>query len=170
MNIKNLTDEEIISLYQSGEIKVKDLVDNGICPTCFDNKYDAVIYGNKDDKMLYVDDLFECFLDARPKAIGHTIISTKKHFKDTTELDDDTCMKAYLLAKKIMVAIKKVYKPESVYICSMCDGPANHFHIQLIPRYSDEKRGSKNFVKPRQDFIKDDKRIKELIEEIKNNI
>ena len=31
----------------------------------------------------------------------------------------------------------------------------NHFHIQLIPRYDYEKRGSKNFVKPRSDYVED---------------
>ena len=49
-----------------------------------------------------------------------------------------------------MNIIKQVYGSESVYLCTMCDGPMNHFHIQLIPRYSYEKRGSKNFVKERK--------------------
>ena len=168
MDISHLTDEEIIEKYLNKEIKIRDLVDSGICPTCFDKNHNSVIYGNKDDKMLYEDDLFECFLDARPKALAHTIISTKKHFKDTTELDDETCIKAYLFAKKVMIAIKEVYKPESVYICSMCDGPANHFHIQLIPRYSNENRGSKNFVKPRQEF--NNEKIDDLREAIKKAV
>jgi hypothetical protein len=34
----------------------------------------------------------------------------------------------------------------------MCDGPNNHYHIQLIPRYSHEKRGSGNFVKMRKAY------------------
>jgi diadenosine tetraphosphate (Ap4A) HIT family hydrolase len=37
----------------------------------------------------------------------------------------------------------------------MCDGPMNHFHVQLIPRYSYEKRGSKNFVKERMEYVED---------------
>ena len=37
----------------------------------------------------------------------------------------------------------------------MCDGPNNHYHIQLIPRYSHEKRGSNNFVKERHSYIYD---------------
>ena len=48
----------------------------------------------------------------------------------------------------------------------MCDGPMNHFHIQLIPRYEFEKRGSKNFVKPRFEYIED----KSKIDEIRNRI
>ena len=38
----------------------------------------------------------------------------------------------------------------------------NHFHIQLIPRYSYEKRGSQNFVKERKEYIEDKQKILEL--------
>ena len=44
----------------------------------------------------------------------------------------------------------------------MCDIPINHFHFQLIPRYSDEKRGSKNFVKPRKEYVKNENKINEI--------
>jgi diadenosine tetraphosphate (Ap4A) HIT family hydrolase len=44
----------------------------------------------------------------------------------------------------------------------MCDGPMNHFHVQLIPRYSYEKRGSKNFIKERIEYKEDKEKIKTL--------
>jgi diadenosine tetraphosphate (Ap4A) HIT family hydrolase len=44
----------------------------------------------------------------------------------------------------------------------MRDGPMNHFHIQLIPRYASGKRGSKNFVKPRQEYKEGKEKIKTL--------
>ena len=46
----------------------------------------------------------------------------------------------------------------------MCDGPMNHFHVQLIPRHSFEKRESDNFVKPRFDYIEDKEKISKLRE------
>ena len=61
---------------------------------------------------------------------------------------------------------KEVYKCERVYMCSMCDGPNNHYHIQLIPRYSLELRGSKNFTKERHSYVYDDfkfNKVKEMI-------
>jgi diadenosine tetraphosphate (Ap4A) HIT family hydrolase len=61
-----------------------------------------------------------------------------------------------------MRALKEVYGAESVYLCTMCDGPMNHFHVQLIPRYEYEKRGSKNFVKPRQEYVEDKEKIKAM--------
>lgn len=53
-------------------------------------------------------------------------------------------------------------------MCTMCDGLNNHYHVQLIPRYSFEKRGSGNFVKQRKSYVFDQKkfnRVKILINE-----
>ena len=101
-----------------------------------------------------------------PRADGHTIISTKKHYKDMMEIPNDLCSKIFIFAKNMMNILKNVYHSESVYLCTMCDGPMNHFHIQLIPRYNFEKRGSSNFVKPRKEYVKD----KEKVQEIRNLI
>ena len=49
----------------------------------------------------------------------------------------------------------------------MCDGPMNHFHVQLIPRYSFEKRGLKNFVKSRLEYREDKDKLQKLIELMK---
>ena len=71
------------------------------------------------------------------------------------------------IAAYLMNVIKEIYSAESVYLCTMCDGPMNHFHIQLIPRYSFEKRGSKNFVKERKEYIEDTEKIKKMRELLK---
>ncbi len=162
MNLKELSNEELKKLVLNKKVEVKDIVDSGICPTCFDRENDHVLYGDTKDKMIYEDDYFECFLVGNPRAEGHTAISTKKHFKDMTEIDNETCTKIYLLAKKLMIILKETYKSESVYLCTMCDGPMNHFHVQLIPRYSFENRGSKNFVKPRSEYKEDKEKLEEL--------
>lgn len=84
------------------------------------------------------------------------------------EIDDVTCKEIFVLAKTIMNYLKEVYNSESVYLCTMCDGPMNHFHVQLIPRYSFEKRGVKNFVKPRFEYKEDGKKLLELRNKLKN--
>ena len=78
------------------------------------------------------------------------------------EIDDETCKEIFILAKKLMNIIKEVYSAESVYLCTMCDGPMNHFHLQLITRYEYEKRGSKNFVKPRMEYTEDKEKLLQL--------
>ena len=144
------------------------LTDKGICPTCYDKEHNHCIYGDNKDKILYESDLFECFLINSPRAEGHTVISSKKHYKDMMEIPDDLCKEIFVFAKKVMNVIKKVYSAESVYLCTMCDGPMNHFHIQLIPRYSFEKRGSKNFVKERTVYKEDIEKILKIRELLKN--
>ena len=161
-DLKKYTDEEIVELIKEGKVKLADIVDSGICPTCFDRRNNYALYGDPKDKMIYEDDKYECFLIGNPRSNGHAAISTKKHYKDMMEIDDETCTEIFILAKKLMNVIKEIYNAESVYLCTMCDGPMNHFHIQLIPRYDFEKRGSINFTKPRFEYVEDKEKIKSL--------
>lgn len=165
-NLKEYCNEEIVKLFKEGIIGIKDIVDSAICPTCFDENNNHILYGDNSDKMLYEDEDIECFLVGNPRSNGHTAISSKIHFKDMMEIPDELCIKVFVFAKRMMNILKDVYGSESVYLCTMCDGPMNHFHIQLIPRYSNEQRGSKNFVKPRFNYVED----KEKIEEIRKRI
>jgi histidine triad (HIT) family protein len=170
MELKQLSNDEIKKLILEKKISIADIVDAGICPTCFDKENNNILYGKKEDKMIYEDDDFECFLVGNPRANGHIAISTKTHYKDMMEINDEICTKIFLLAKRIMNLTKKIYEAESVYLCTMCDGPMNHFHIQLIPRYSFEKRGSKNFIKPRFEYVEDKEKINKLREKLNYNI
>lgn len=106
-------------------------------------------------------------LIGNPRSHGHAIISTKKHFKDMMEIDDELCKRVFVLAKKMMNIIREVYEAESIYLCTMCDGPMNHFHVQLIPRYDYEKRGSKNFVKERFEYVHDDEKVELIRKRVK---
>ena len=143
-------------------VTVEMLVDTGICPTCYDRSHNHVLYGDPAEKTLYENDLFTCVLIGAPRAPGHCAIISKEHFKDMTAIPDDLCAAVYVFAKKAMNALKTVYGAESVYLCTMCDGPMNHFHVQLIPRFASEKRGSKNFVKPRQGYVHEPEKVEAL--------
>ncbi len=148
------------------------LIDKGICPTCYDREHNHCLYGNNENKMLYKNELFECFLVGNPRAAGHTIISSQKHYKDMTEIPDDLCKEIFIFTKRMMKILKEVYSAKSVYLCTMCDGMMNHFHIQLIPRYDFEKRGSRNFVKERTEYVEDKEKIlkiRDLLTNYNNN-
>ena len=166
-DLKKYSKEELIKLIKENKITFVDFTDSGICPTCFDRENNSILYGDNKDKIIYEDEDIECFLVGNPRANGHTAISSKKHYKDMMDIDDELCKKVFTFAKKMMNIIKEVYGSESVYLCTMCDGPMNHFHIQLIPRYSNEKRGSKNFVKPRFNYVEDKEKLERLRELIK---
>ena len=169
MNLKGLDNDEIIKLLEENKIEVKDFIDSSICPTCFDKENNNIIYGNKKDVMLYEDNDIECFLISNPRSNGHIVISSIVHYKDMMEIPDELCEKVFVFAKLMMNIIKNVYDCESVYLCTMCDGPINHFHIQLIPRYKDEKRGSCNFVKERKEYKEDKDKIIKMRELLSKN-
>lgn len=143
-----------------------ELTDMGICPTCLNRKYSGALYGDNTNKLLYEDKDIECFFVGNPRAKGHMCISTIEHYHDLSEAPDSINEKIFRFVKQFMIIIKEEYKCERVYLCSMCDGPMNHYHVQLIPRYSDEKRGSKNFVKPRAEYVFDEQRFNAVREKI----
>ena len=150
------TTEELLKLSPA------QLVDLGICPTCFDRKNGGALYGDNSDKLLYRDEDLECFLVGNPRAEGHACISSGLHFHDLSEAPDALNEKMIRFAGELMRAIQAVYGCERVYLCTMCDGPNNHYHLQLIPRYAHEKRGSGNFVKPRQSYRRDEAKVAAL--------
>lgn len=141
-----MTKEELLKL-SPGE-----LTDLGICPTCFNRENGGKLYGDNTDKLLYMDEDIECFFVGNPRADGHMCISTIEHYHDMSEAPDTLNEKIIRFAKQFMKIICEVFGCERVYMCTMCDGPNNHYHIQLIPRYANEKRGSRNFVKERKAY------------------
>ena len=144
------------------KLSAGELVDLGICPTCFNRKHNGAIFGDNSDKLLYEDQEIECFFVGNPRADGHMCISTIEHYHDMSEVPDFINEKIIRFAKQFMIILKEVY------LCTMCDGPNNHYHIQLIPRYSYEKRGSKNFIKERHNYVYDEikfNKVKSLINE-----
>ena len=143
------------------------LTDQGICPTCYDREHDHVLFGDQTDKLLYANEQFEVLLVDRPRAAGHTVIISKAHYKDMMAIPDKLCRDVFTFAKRAMNVLKQVYGAESVYLCTMCDGPMNHFHVQLIPRYADEKRGSRNFVKERKAYTPEPDKIAMLRQMLK---
>ncbi len=150
-----------------------ELTDMGVCPTCFDRATGGALYGDDTFLKTYEDDEIECLFVPNPRAKGHMMISTKEHFHDMAEASDEINEKIVRFAKAYMNIIKEVFGCVRVYLCTMADGPMNHYHVQLIPRYENEPRGSTNFTKPRQKYEFDETKFKQVREKIqlyaKNN-
>ena len=151
--------EELLKLSPS------ELTDLGICPTCFNRETGGALYGDNTDKLVYSDEEIECFFVGNPRAVGHMCISAVEHYHDMSEAPDAINEKIVRFAKRLMKILCRVYSCERVYLCTMCDGLNNHYHVQLIPRYPDEKRGSTNFVKPRGAYVYDKEKL-ELVKEL----
>lgn len=151
--------EEILEMLK---LKPGQLTDAGICPTCLNRFTNGAVYGDDTLLKFYEDEDIECLFESRPRASGHLLISTKKHYHDKSEAPAKLNEKISRFEAELMRIITKVYGCVRVYGCTMCDGPANHYHTQLIPRYPEEERGSDNFVKPRSSYVYDPEKFKQV--------
>ena len=157
-------DEETKTKYKG--LSAKELTDLGICPTCFDRQTGRSVFGD-DSKLKFFEDAdIECMFISNPRAVGHLISTPKEHYHDMADAPDKINEKIIRFTKKLMNVEKNLFGCERVYLCTMSDGPMNHYHVQLIPRYKEEERGSKNFVKPRREYVFD----QEKFETIKNEM
>ena len=91
---------------------------------------------------LYEDDDFRVILDIEPASKGHALILPKEHYANLYELDDELASKALVLAKKMITKLTDVLGCEGYNILQN-NGPAAgqtvfHFHMHLIPRYTDD--------------------------------
>ena len=129
--------------------KVDGLKKAGICPTCKNFKTGG-IYPSIGDQVFYEDDLVICFLETYPRNPGHTIVLVKPHYEDISELPVLIATKVFKTIHAAINTLKSVLGAEKLYLCTMCDGPKNHLHFQLIPRLTgDNIQGSYLFVKDR---------------------
>ena len=90
-----------------------------------------------------------CFLEEYPRTAAHTIILTKEHYEDISEMPIEVGTAVMEAATHVINKIKKVLGAEKVYMCTMCDDGRNHLHFQLIPRYAENVIGSKLFTSER---------------------
>lgn len=86
---------------------------------------------------VYEDDLVMAFLDMDPINEGHVLLVPKAHYLDADEMPDELLDRIMLVSKKIVAAIKEVYKPDGYSV--MQNGGAfndiGHYHMHIFPRY-----------------------------------
>ena len=103
---------------------------------------------------IYEDEDFNVILDASPATKGHALILPKEHYANMFEIDDDILAKAAKLAKKIMTHEKEILGCDG-YNLVLNNGEAAgqtvfHFHMHLIPRYSDNNESKLINWKPNE--------------------
>lgn len=89
---------------------------------------------------VYEDDYLRAIMDASPANKGHVIILPKAHAANIFEFEEAYIKKAFVLAKKIAIALKKLLNCDGVNILQNNGEAAGqtvfHFHVHVIPRYS----------------------------------
>ena len=91
---------------------------------------------------VYEDEYLRAIMDAAPANKGHIIILPKSHAANIYELEDEYVSRAFVLAKKLAVALKKLTGCDGVNILQNNGGAAGqtvfHFHVHVIPRFKDD--------------------------------
>lgn len=128
-------------------MRVAALNEKGICYQCEELATGRVL----GPQSLVLDDTdVRVALAADPRAPGHSIVVWKPHVQDFTALDDEAVTRLFTVSRDVAKALRAALSGvERVYQVSMCDGPLNHLHVQLIPRYSGAPIGSQRLVDAR---------------------
>lgn len=144
MYVKQLSNNEKKVLNERFQ-RIKELQEKGICFSCYDFSTGDIF--PDEGLVFYEDEKVRCLFEKYPRATGQTIIVSKDHYEDISEMPLE--LGTYIL--KISDAIIKLHKEiigaEKVYMCTICDGKRNHLHFQLFPRLKGEPIGYKNFVR-----------------------
>ena len=100
-----------------------------------------IIKGEIPSKKIYEDDKVLVFLDINPNTNGHMLMIPKTHYKDIKDIDMDTL--TYMISKIKEVIIPTIEEKLNCkgFSLSQNNGiveEVKHFHIHIIPRYSDD--------------------------------
>ena len=91
---------------------------------------------------VYEDEYLRAIMDAAPANKGHIIILPKSHAANIYELEDEYVSRAFVLAKKLAVALKKLKGCDGVNILQNNGEAAGqtvfHFHVHVIPRFKND--------------------------------
>ena len=96
------------------------------------------IVNDVNSKKVYDDENFIGILDIHPRADGHTIIISKKHFRNLLDLPVSLGNELLEAIKKISLKLIKDKKAEGINVISNNEKIAGqlvfHTHVHIIPR------------------------------------
>lgn len=94
---------------------------------------------------LYEDEEFRVILDLGPANKGHALVLPKAHYENLYDLPDEMAAHAMILAKKIATKMKGILNCDGYNLVQNNGEAAGqtvfHFHMHLIPRYTDDHAG-----------------------------
>ena len=107
-------DENDEILLQERRRKIKEYQDKGICFSC-ENFITGDIFTD-DGLIIYEDDLIRCQFEKFPRAVGQTIIVSKQHYEDISEMPLDLGTHILRISNDIIKLHKKIIGAEKVYM------------------------------------------------------
>ncbi len=96
-----------------------------------------IIKGEIPSKTIYEDDKVLVILDVNPRGNGHSLIIPRKHYKDLYDIDNETLIHIFSVAKKIGDMLEDKLHCNGITLeqnNGICQ-EVKHFHLHVIPRY-----------------------------------
>jgi histidine triad (HIT) family protein len=91
---------------------------------------------------VYEDSYTLAFLDINPVSDGHTLVITKKHYKNIMEIPDDELSKLIISVGKVSKAVEKAMNADGINIIQNNNTAAGqavpHIHFHIIPRHDSD--------------------------------
>lgn len=123
---------------------------------------------NKED-IIYENKNFIAFLDAYPPTKAYTLLATKQHMEDITELSKKEYINLQNILFDISQTIKKTFNPKRICILQS-GGLLSHLHFHIIPVYGEVFNNFMDILlkKTILELSKEERKIISL--KIKNNL
>lgn len=93
--------------------------------------------------IVYEDDLVISFLDITQATAGHTLVATKKPYKDLLEIEPDVLSHLILVTQKIAKAVYTVFQADGINLLNNNGETAGqtvfHYHMHILPRHKNDE-------------------------------
>lgn len=101
-----------------------------------------IMAGEIPSRTLYEDEWFKVIMDVQPATKGHALIVPKNHYDNLYSLGEEETKELLPLAQKMAGKMKERLNCEGLNLVqnngAVANQTVNHFHLHLIPRYSDD--------------------------------
>lgn len=97
-----------------------------------------IVDGEIPSYKIYEDENVIAILDISQATKGHTLVISKKHYKNLYDIDDKLAGDIFRVVPKIANAIKNAFNPIGLNVLINTEKPLQtvfHFHLHIIPRY-----------------------------------
>lgn len=97
-----------------------------------------IVSGEIPSYKIYEDENVIALLDISQATKGHTLVISKKHYKNLYDINEEVAGDIFKVVPKIANAIKKAFNPIGLNVIINTEKPLQtvfHFHLHIIPRY-----------------------------------
>ncbi|XFA98418.1 HIT family protein [Candidatus Izemoplasma sp. B36] len=97
-----------------------------------------IVNGEVPSYKIYEDENVMAILDISQATKGHTLVLSKKHYKNLYDIDEKLAGDIFRVVPKIANAIKDAFNPIGLNVLVNTEKPLQavfHFHLHIIPRY-----------------------------------